>query len=823
MEASDDRARFDPDNMLYDGAARIVKAELDYIETWRGRPPEVGLALSGGGIRSASVCLGVLQALAHEGCLQKVDYLSTVSGGGYIGASLSYLLHQSAREAHSGAADTLPKFDVSRENFPYVSYPMVSVKAPETGRGQDESLKGRLLRRLRQNVNYLAPGGGVTLLSLAGVLLRGVSASVVVHAAVLVVLFQCLFSIRVFGLNPEVDRNTSSAEGLTQLPAANAVLMIAAGAFLLYALLSVVYVPLTRAFDRLEKQDVHSVTGGAPVSVPYRIRRLYDVLTHWLFVVAIAAFVIGALPWTHEFLAKHDLLSLRSWLDLLGQVQGNKPAAVGAVATVVGVIGSLWGYLQARSDKKPRVPTALVVWAASIILMFGVLLLAFVLTRRLNLTPGIGAIGIVAVALGILVLFGWVPEANYLSLHRFYRDRLLELFMPDLRELRKRMLEGQESRIGPSLPGDATMLGDICREPAHGERMEPAASSRPKEDKLLRGPYHIINANVVLVSSTHPRYRARGGDNFILSPLFCGSRATHWVETERSPVNGFTLATAMAISGAAVNSNAGPGGEGITRQPVLSVLMGMLNLRLGYWATNPNWNRTAKASMGAQMLARWSKPNMLYPGLFESFGRMNLREDEDQRFVLLTDGGHFENLGLYELARRRLKLIIVCDATADPAFKFADLANAIEKARTDFGAIIDVRSEDLAALVPKANDSKKETRPELLAAERGYLIAPIRYSLRSGQGSEQAPEHGTLIYLKSTFFKGLTADLQGYRNVHPGFPNQSTGDQFFDEKQFEAYRELGFQTGLRMLRDLKSAAAGSHWQLEQDARSALWD
>jgi hypothetical protein len=101
---------------------------------------------------------------------------------------------------------------------------------------------------------------------------------------------------------------------------------------------------------------------------------------------------------------------------------------------------------------------------------------------------------------------------------------------------------------------------------------------------LLRGPHHIINANVVLVASKHPRYQGRGGDNYILSPLFCGSRATNRKGTDRSCDQGFTLATAMAASGAALNPNAGPGGKGVTRQPVLSVLMGMLSLRLGYWA-----------------------------------------------------------------------------------------------------------------------------------------------------------------------------------------------------------------------------------------------
>ena len=206
MNAIHPNDKFSAENLLYDGASGIVQAETEHLRRWRGRDPEVGLALSGGGIRSATYCLGVLQALAYRRALPRVDYLSTVSGGGYIGASLMYLLHQSARESAANGAEAAPRFDVSRENFPYVSYPMVGVadKAPQGNRGaaaamptaqvrQHENFKGRLVRRLRQGANYLAPGHGVTLLSLAGVVVRNLAHSLLVHVAVLMVVFDLLF------------------------------------------------------------------------------------------------------------------------------------------------------------------------------------------------------------------------------------------------------------------------------------------------------------------------------------------------------------------------------------------------------------------------------------------------------------------------------------------------------------------------------------------------------------------------------------------------------------------------------------------------------
>lgn len=250
-----------------------------------------------------------------------------------------------------------------------------------------------------------------------------------------------------------------------------------------------------------------------------------------------------------------------------------------------------------------------------------------------------------------------------------------------------------------------------------------------------------------------------------------------------------TLATAMAISGAAVNPSAGCGGEGITRQPILSMLMGLLNLRLGYWASNPNPQRQAPL---------YDTPNFIFPGLWELALRKNL--SEDSRFIQLSDGGHFENLGLYELIRRRLKLIVICDGGADPEFTFSDLANAIEKVRADFGALISIGCKDLEPLVPRKRESASGDECPEEFAERGHLIADIYYADNS---------RGKLIYLSTTFTNDLSADLFGYRKEHPEFPDEPTSDQFFGEKQFEAYRELGFQLAWNMFSDLEKNSANT--------------
>src|SRR2546426_2805789 len=107
----------------------------------------VGLALSGGGIRSASLALGFVQRLAQQGVLERVDYLSTVSGGGLTGACLSAVLN---------SPDTSTKPD----RFP------LGFKE-----GEPES---SAIRHLRDHSNYLAPGGLVDKVRLPAVIFRGI-------------------------------------------------------------------------------------------------------------------------------------------------------------------------------------------------------------------------------------------------------------------------------------------------------------------------------------------------------------------------------------------------------------------------------------------------------------------------------------------------------------------------------------------------------------------------------------------------------------------------------------------------------------------------
>ena len=156
------------------------------------------------------------------------------------------------------------------------------------------------------------------------------------------------------------------------------------------------------------------------------------------------------------------------------------------------------------------------------------------------------------------------------------------------------------------------------------------------------------------------------------------------------------------------------------------------------------------------------------PLLRELFGLTSDRSP----YVFLSDGGHFENLGLYEMVRRRCHFIVVSDAGCDPEYTFEDLSNAVRKIRIDFSVPIDISLNEIG------------TR-----SASHLAIGRIRYSAVDG-----AVDDGILLYMKATLSGDEPPDVLNYARSHPAFPHESTSNQFFNEDQFESYRMLGLHT-----------------------------
>ncbi len=740
--------------------AELARAESAYVRAWRRKrgcsedqaasDTLIGLALSGGGIRSATFALGAMQALAGRSLLEKFDYLSTVSGGGYIGAALTWLTSTKAQDdsasnsphAPQGERDTAripdaPRFGMGPDDFPFGT----DDPRPDAERHASNRQR-RMLRYLREHGYYLTPGAGITGLSLLGIVLRGTFLNLIVWMPVFVLFF--LFGLWFFGhVNPGLDalvilRMLMDVDGHAELFGFELFLWIGLGLLGLTVLATLVYSLLTRV-----RRD-NELPGVAQFW--YEARRLSERFGGAL-IAAIALFLlVGCLPAITDHLK-------------------DSFKAAGPMAMLSGMAMAMRSFLTSKTDG-PRPGPDLTANLAAAIFLVGGFIVAFEAAFWLH-----GQARVIWAALGLAVVslvFGWRVNINYTSIHRFYRDRLMETFMPDI-------VQALGGETGAAWSADVARLTDVI------------------DLRAPRGPYHIINANVVLADSRQRVFRNRGGDSFILSPFYCGSNATGWCRTERFCDGQMTLATAVAISGAAVNPNTGVGGVGLTRARLVSFVMALLDLRLGYWASHPAPDRAPRHD-----------PNHFRPGAY-AFGNLTgldrLGFNENRAFLQLSDGGHFENTGVYELVRRRARLILVCDGGADGCFSFSDFQTTLRRVEQDFG----VRIKALDDASPDRLVPAPATPPCFPAdarfSDQGHMVGVITYPDDS---------RGWLIYLKATMTQALSFKVKGYAAQHSEFPHESTADQFFDEVQFEAYRELGYRLAADMLdAQAPASAAGA--------------
>ena len=145
-------------------------------------------------------------------------------------------------------------------------------------------------------------------------------------------------------------------------------------------------------------------------------------------------------------------------------------------------------------------------------------------------------------------------------------------------------------------------------------------------------------------------------------------------------------------------------------------------------------------------------------------------------FVMVSDGGHFENLAAYELIRRRCRVIVISDGECD------DLVHIRWPWYADSG----VRSGFQRARSPSTwtISGRGTGGPEW--SKRRFAVGDITYE----DGST-----GTLIYLKASMTGRGRHVCPPYKSSSPAFPHESTSDQFYGEDQFESYRHLGRDIG----------------------------
>ncbi len=680
----------------------------------RTRPEPVpctvnGLALSGGGIRSAAVCLGALQALNQHGRIDSVDYLSTVSGGGYTGACLSAAMSKSGGLGFPFGADV---FD------------------------------SRAVAHLRNYSNYLLPRGRSMVRNVAeaaAVLARGLLANIVLVVATLL---GC--ALLTYLAYPNEDALTAGSflpqlvDGIIRDGGAlNGAVGAWAFALTLWLVAALVLVLLVWAVLRSFPQfDPWSDDTDSPILT---VARLLVVCTAAIAFLDLQPVAIKFLMHLPEKIEGANLLSTAS-LKTIGEV-------LTAFGTVTSVLSSWLGHFLKTSERTTsrttialRVVTFAALLIASLVLPLALwLLYLFLSAWNIGLQPLPGAITSLQQAFGEAKLPIWQIYLGAFAVLTFVSVLLCA--------------------NGYSLH-DALKLSAL-----HG----------------AMGPYHIINSAMNVQGSAEANRRGRNADFFMLTRDFVGSDLTLYAPTKETLAattemeeidSRLNLGTAMAISGAAVSAN-----MGASTVRLLSPTLALLNIRLGYWLRNPrDLARSPNVQDQLHNAIAW------FVDKFYLLVEMLNLLDEKSRNVYLTDGGHIENLGIYELLKRGCESIIVIDAEADPAMAFGSLLTLERYARIDLGVRIALPWEQIARMT--------QATAKNIAA--GWNVPSKGPHCAVGRILYQSGAQGILIYFKSSLSGDEKDYILDYKKRYADFPHESTGDQFFSEEQFEVYRALGY-------------------------------
>ncbi|MEM7475178.1 MAG: hypothetical protein AAF483_09320 [Planctomycetota bacterium] len=832
-------------------------------------PDTLGLALSGGGIRSAAFCMGVMQSLARSGWLKSIDFLSTVSGGGYAGSFLGRFYDQTRAgdglKGPAGVDIAAAQGHVERE-----------LQDP---RSEPNSW-------IRSHANYLAPNGFGEQLFNFVTFWRNLFSLTLIFAFLFVSIFGLAaglyylpflrdFILKSYGIIGALAPASAAAPewlsplwlhvtefsiwlGIVPLVFAYwlgsqdrlhrfviayfaALLALTVGCLLalgqpvaLVALLAAV------GWTVASWKKISADEGLGNPNSHWRLALSRNQLTYWLataFALTLVLVSFAIIDSIGMWLAKAVLLgefNLTTILTAIGSAVGVIVAATPAVRTFI------W-YLSARGSENkgilsiltriPYLPTITTV-------LTGVFIPLGLVSFLVHLSYGSGyafTAGVLTTALAVVItlLLGsreCFPFVNRSSPLSVYSARLARVFLGAVNPRRLRHSDGMD--VSHVIEGDDTPFYDY----------------KPHEGG---GPLHILN---VAVNETYDVVSQRGvnarqSHNLSVGPVGM-SIAKDWHavwevdETETAkrlrplvdvtsvhPLNArdsrpaevesLTLRQWMAISGAAFSP-----GQGRNTNVARAILMTMANLRLGYWwdsslgYTKLN-NVPFRLGFGKKIwtwFSQWLQGQELL--LAELRGKF---AGPWKRFWYLSDGGHFEYSGAYELLRRRVPFIIVCDAGADEARSGEIMADLTRIARIDLGAEI----SDISAAVSDAASnecSDEEQRriricehlndigvPENIVCKLGRLsdlltdddgktrkhasLLKVEYIGENDAAAWNGRKTSWMLYLKASVNGDEPIDVLTYKAQNPKFPNQSTLDQFFDEQQWESYRKLGEHVG----------------------------
>lgn len=706
-----------------------------------------GLALSGGGIRSATFNLGLMQALAHLGILRHVEYLSTVSGGGYVGGFWTAWLK---RKGEKNAGET---------RFPL---------ADETSGERAE------VRHLREFSRFLLPRIGITETELWGIVatvLGGLLPSLITAIAALCLAWCTWVAITgmllwanpagAFALGTALGIYLLTTEGLWWIRRKSELNVSAAFGYVITSIIAAwIVVKGSWFWPEMINQ------------LPGNVREILRRLPHEFYPAALLGAGALFLIFLRVLLAR-----VRHWPPMVVALEGCERTLariLGATAFLL-FLAALWWIAGISANLKLPVVVsgtgatgfaALFAWAkkwlsAPVSETHGSTLFRTILKQLKRATPKILA-SLALLCLYILVgasaryFFGLTP--NPFPNRPFYELAIgsgLILFLAAFffDPARVGMHEFYRTRISRCYLGASNLPdgkdGEIARATNNRQIIE-----RKNDDLFLpelaeiAKPVHLICTAANDISGDPLGTLYRGAKSAVLSGRGIS------IGNQTASLNHVRVSSALTASAAAFNSQMGR--ISMDLGPAVTFLMSALNLRLGLWVPHPR-NRF--------------RGYYVFPGrffLFELFGRSRANAWN----VHLSDGNHFENFGLYELIRRHVRYIIVSDCGADPEVAFDDLANVLRRVREDFGVEVEI---DVRPLRPDANR----------ISSQHAVVGTIHYNGITGM------DKGTIVYFKPSLSGDEPPDVLQYRTRNRAFPHETTGDQFYDEPQWESYRRLG--------------------------------
>jgi choline dehydrogenase-like flavoprotein len=808
----------------------------------------VGFAISGGGIRSATFHLGFIQTLARFRLLTQFDFMSTVSGGGYVGAFVGRLFsraNQKARNVPEGVCQRL------------------------------EDSQSEEVTWLRNGANYIAPNGTADAATGIGFYLRSF---LTVHFILLLTLFTIL------GLLNSVTESVQPLAGMISddysplgppffqtlkhllgdnlspifWPAEFAFWAGVIGLMLAYWLAS-----QTRR-ESFERTSLQLSFLAMVVLIVIALHPFGSLSSEffWALIALFSGFLWVELFWQQVRVDQGpptlatDPVALQATRNLLTRALGKALLVFGGLAAlaIVDSIGrALWiystsgnaspsatllslsgisvallpvlrmiasllskpistdgwiGFLLA-SVKKNLIPTLIVLLISLVPLSLTSFLVQFAYQGGQNPVRGFIATGIAILAM--ILLASARRLINLSSLQTAYAARLGRTFLgasnPNRRDCdgRNRVTEvirGDDqpwSEYKPHLFGGPCHIVNVSVNQTYNVSAEEEVRHRKSENMAI-GP-----AGVSVATNYHALWKTeekKGTSSIYLRPtdsLAPVANPFRTTDEVRAP-EPLTLQDWVAISGAAISP-----GAGIDTGLNHSLVFTLANLRTGYW-----WDSGAKRSQrlylpAISFLRRWlfkipaflSTQTSLINEAFGNFGGPWFQT------WYLSDGGFFEVTGAYELLRRRVRYIVIGDADEDPLGRFNDLSNLIMKARIDFNADIQFVPEETEL---KANDRLKKLLEnneildralgglnDLRTREDGSTLKHATVGFVYYDGNDLPGS--VILYFKASRTGDEDPDIIHYAKENPTFPNESTGNQFFNEPQWESYRRLGEHIG----------------------------